>query len=86
MSKSDFKLAQEDLKDVIEQFKDRIRRSDDKESVEMWRDDIVDIKEILVMFTNMEFGKAYKKAQYLDTAVREELPDSFWEIAGIFVA
>jgi hypothetical protein len=53
---------------------------DDADYQNMLVDDTEDLRAIASLIANGDLGAALRKAEYLDTAVRDEIPDKVWSL------
>ena len=68
--------AIKDMEEMIEDYKWTHDR--DSSMLKMYREDRKDFREIVSFMKEGKWDKAYKKAYYLDTAVRDCIPYSSW--------
>ena len=73
-----------DISNEIEQFNNAIdawrNKGDDEIANKVYAKDRKDLREVLHYFQEGNLKKAYNKASYLDTIVRDVIPNSVWRI------
>jgi hypothetical protein len=72
--------AIKDMEDMIGNYKWTYDR--DPDMLKMYREDRKDFSKILKLMKAGKWNKAFNKAEYLDTAARDFIPDSSWDFMG----